>query len=79
MLRKRVKLIVFRFDHKSEPALVTLRETDMPYEKEWRRYFHPRKALESFGLTEGMVLLDFGCGYGTSCESQSGCSKIIKG
>ena len=45
--------------------MVTLRETDMPYEKEWRRYFHPRKALESFGLTEGMVLLDFGCGYGT--------------
>ena len=37
----------------------------MPYEKEWRRYFLPKKALESFGLTRGMALLDFGCGYGT--------------
>ena len=45
--------------------MVTLRETDMPYEKEWRRYFHPRKTLESFGLREGMILSDFGCGYGT--------------
>ena len=45
--------------------LVTLRETDMPYEKEWRRYFHPKKTLESFGLKKGMILLDLGCGYGT--------------
>ena len=37
----------------------------MPYEKEWRRYFHPKKTLESIGLREGMVLLDSGCGYGT--------------
>jgi ubiquinone/menaquinone biosynthesis C-methylase UbiE len=37
----------------------------MPAEKEWRKYFHPKKTLEKFGLREGMVLLDLGCGYGT--------------
>lgn len=45
--------------------MVTLTETDMPYEKEWRRYFHPKKTLERFGLRKGMILLDFGYGYGT--------------
>lgn len=37
----------------------------MPTEKEWTRYFHPKMTLEKFGLREGMVFLDLGCGYGT--------------
>ena len=37
----------------------------MPTEKEWRKYFRPRKTLEKFGLRKGMVFLDLGCGYGT--------------
>ena len=48
-----------------ESELVTLTETDMPNEKEWRNYFRPKKTLEKFGLREGMILLDLGCGYGT--------------
>ena len=42
-----------------------LRETDMPAEKEWEKYFRPKRALETFGLRRGMKFLDLGCGYGT--------------
>ena len=42
-----------------------LKETDMPSEAEWSRYFRPRKTLLRLGLGRGMVFADLGCGYGT--------------
>jgi len=42
-----------------------LKESGMPEESEWERYFRPKKALSMLGLKKGMVLADLGCGYGT--------------
>lgn len=37
----------------------------MPFEKEWRTYFTPRRTLYAPGLRNGMSFADLGCGYGT--------------
>lgn len=42
-----------------------LKESDMPSEREWKRYFRPKETLLTLGLSKGMVLADLGCGYGT--------------
>lgn len=42
-----------------------LNETNMPSEEEWERFFRPAAALRKLGLTDGMTVADFGCGYGT--------------
>lgn len=43
-----------------------LKESDMPEESEWKKYFpHPRDTLQALGLRRGMIFADLGCGYGT--------------
>ena len=42
-----------------------LRESDMPEENEWEKYFRPSETLIRLGLKKGMVFIDLGCGYGT--------------
>ena len=42
-----------------------LKESDMPEEDEWERYFQPSETLISLGLKKGMTFVDLGCGYGT--------------
>lgn len=43
-----------------------LKESDMPEESEWKKYFpHPRDTLQALGLKRGMTFADLGCGYGT--------------
>ncbi len=47
-------------------TLTELRESDLPSESEWKRYFpFPKKTLKALGLKKGMVIADLGCGYGT--------------
>jgi ubiquinone/menaquinone biosynthesis C-methylase UbiE len=42
------------------------RESGMPSEDVWDRFFDPKSALSSLGLThEHSCVVDFGCGYGT--------------
>jgi ubiquinone/menaquinone biosynthesis C-methylase UbiE len=43
-----------------------IRESDMPKEEEWNKFFDPPKILSLLGLNQNAVdLADFGCGYGT--------------
>jgi len=42
-----------------------LKESGMPEEDEWERYFRPKETLLLMGLRKGMVFADLGCGYGT--------------
>ena len=43
-----------------------IRESDMPAEEEWNKFFNTRKVLILLGLNHGVVdVADFGCGYGT--------------
>jgi ubiquinone/menaquinone biosynthesis C-methylase UbiE len=43
-----------------------IRESDMPKEEEWNKFFDPPKILNSLGLDQKVVdVADFGCGYGT--------------
>lgn len=42
-----------------------LKESDMPAEDEWERFFHPKETLRKLGLRAGMTFADLGCGYGT--------------
>ncbi len=43
-----------------------IRESDMPLEEEWSRFFDPEKTLTLLGVNhETGDVADFGCGYGT--------------
>ncbi len=43
-----------------------IRESDMPSEEEWSRFFDPEKTLRLLGLNHNIAdVADFGCGYGT--------------
>jgi ubiquinone/menaquinone biosynthesis C-methylase UbiE len=43
-----------------------IRESDLPEEREWIKFFHPTVTLKLLGLTRGTLdAADFGCGYGT--------------
>ena len=43
-----------------------IRESDMPHEKEWNKFFDPTKALKLLGVNKTVRdVVDFGCGYGT--------------
>ncbi len=43
-----------------------IRESDMPSEEEWSRFFDPEKTLTLLGVDhETGDVADFGCGYGT--------------
>ncbi len=43
-----------------------IRESDMPTEEEWSKFFDPSNVLTLLGLNHGVVdVADFGCGYGT--------------
>jgi SAM-dependent methyltransferase len=45
---------------------IKLRESGMPYEKAWTRFFAPTRALRLLGLSKNTLdVVDFGCGYGT--------------
>ena len=54
-----------------------IRESGMPEEKEWSKYFNPSKTLRSLGLNEYILdVADFGSGYGTFTIPAA---KIIRG
>jgi len=54
-----------------------VRESDMPEEKTWDKFFNPVKILETLGLSSSTIdVVDFGCGYGTFTIPAA---KIIKG
>ncbi len=43
-----------------------IRESDMPQEKEWNKFFDPTKVLRLLGVNKSVVdLADFGSGFGT--------------
>lgn len=42
-----------------------VRDSGMPDEEMWDRFFEPGKILDSFGLDRVQHLVEFGCGYGT--------------
>ncbi len=43
-----------------------IRESDMPKEEEWNKFFDPAKTLKLIGLNSSVAdVADFGCGYGT--------------
>ena len=43
-----------------------IRESGMPKEEEWNKFFDPPKILSLLGLGQNVVdVADFGCGYGT--------------
>ncbi len=43
-----------------------IRESDMPKEEEWDRFFNPAKTFKLLGLNSSIRdVADFGCGYGT--------------
>jgi SAM-dependent methyltransferase len=43
-----------------------IRESGMPKEEEWTKFFDPDQALRLLGLNHAVVnVADFGCGYGT--------------
>jgi len=43
-----------------------IRESDMPQEEEWAKFFNPHKTLKLLGLNSSTRdVADFGCGYGT--------------
>jgi ubiquinone/menaquinone biosynthesis C-methylase UbiE len=43
-----------------------IRESDMPAEEEWNKFFDPDKVLHRLGLNHRVIdVADFGCGYGT--------------
>lgn len=43
-----------------------LKESDMPKEGEWKRYFpHQKTTLRTLGLKRRMIFTDLGCGFGT--------------
>jgi tRNA/tmRNA/rRNA uracil-C5-methylase (TrmA/RlmC/RlmD family) len=43
-----------------------IRESGMPEEEEWSKFFDPEKALRLMGLNSKVGdVADFGCGYGT--------------
>jgi len=47
-------------------ASLKIRESDMPKEEEWNKFFDPTKTLMLLGLNSGVEnVADFGCGYGT--------------
>lgn len=42
------------------------RESGMPYEGQWSKYFEPKQVLEKLGINGDIkTLIDVGCGYGT--------------
>src|SRR3989338_8859396 len=42
------------------------RESGMPEEEVWERFFHPERALRMLGLDDAVTdAVEFGCGYGT--------------
>jgi ubiquinone/menaquinone biosynthesis C-methylase UbiE len=54
-----------------------IRESDMPEEEEWNKFFDPSKILGLLGLGQNVVdVADFGCGYGTFTIPAA---KIIRG
>lgn len=54
-----------------------LRESSMPAENMWKKFFKPYKILETLGLNSSIVdVADFGCGYGTFAIPAA---KIVKG
>ena len=43
-----------------------IRDSDMPPEETWAKYFKPDETLQQLGLSHGVKnVADFGCGYGT--------------
>lgn len=43
-----------------------IRESDMPKEEDWNKFFNPIKTLKLLGLNSNVFdVADFGCGYGT--------------
>jgi len=43
-----------------------IRDSEMPPEETWAKYFKPGETLQQFGLSHGVKdVADFGCGYGT--------------
>jgi ubiquinone/menaquinone biosynthesis C-methylase UbiE len=43
-----------------------IRESGMPKEEDWNKFFNPAKTLKLLGLNSSVVnVADFGCGYGT--------------
>ncbi len=43
-----------------------IRESDMPKEEEWNKFFDPEVMLRLIGLNSTVEdVADFGCGYGT--------------
>ena len=54
-----------------------IRESDLPEEKEWTKFFNPAKTLKLLGVGENIFdVADFGCGYGTFTIPAA---KMIKG
>jgi len=54
-----------------------IRESDLPEEQEWNKYFDPSKILRLLGLSESTLdVVDVGCGYGTFTIPAAG---IIRG
>ena len=54
-----------------------IRESGMPKEEEWNKFFDPSKILSLLGLSQKVVdVADFGCGYGTFTIPAA---KIIRG
>jgi SAM-dependent methyltransferase len=54
-----------------------IRESDMPKEEEWSKFFDPEEALRLMGLNSKVGdVADFGCGYGTFTVPAA---KIISG
>jgi SAM-dependent methyltransferase len=54
-------------DPESNVAIkLKIRESDMPKEEEWSKFFDPEVALRLMGLSSTVEdVADFGCGYGT--------------
>jgi ubiquinone/menaquinone biosynthesis C-methylase UbiE len=43
-----------------------IRDSDMPVEEEWAKFFNPNKTLKLLGINRNVKdVADFGCGYGT--------------
>jgi SAM-dependent methyltransferase len=43
-----------------------IRDSDMPVEEEWAKFFDPNKTLKLLGINRNVKdVADFGCGYGT--------------
>ena len=52
--------------NRSGELQLKIRESDMPEEEEWNKFFDPAKALKLLGLNSSVEdVADFGCGYGT--------------